>query len=162
VTARDNAGATFPLSATVTVSSGGGGGGPISCSGFTSTQVLDLDWNNPLITAKAVGLSQSDAVVIRITTGPSGGYGKISGAEYGGSSAGRFAVLSATACDFSYPPPMGWSATSIGNTVEILFSNGPNDFGYPALAPNTTSYFNLKTTGACGTNCGMLFQLNRY
>jgi hypothetical protein len=170
VTARDNAGATFPLSATVTVSSGGGGGGgTINCAASAigavitgSTQVLDLDWNNPLITAHASGLSQGDAVVVRITTGPAGGFGKISGAEFGGTSAGRYTTMSATPCDFRYPPPLGWGAASIGNTVEILFANGDNPYGYPSLAPNTTSYFNLRTTGACGNNCGMLFQLNRY
>ncbi len=168
VTARDAASGTQTLPATVTVSSGGGGG-TINCAanaiGATitgTTQVLDLDWNNPLISARAI-LSQADAVVVRITTGPSGGYGKISAAEFGGTSAGRYATLSATPCDFSYPPPLGWGATSIGNTVEILFANGSNGFGYPALVPNTTSYFNLRTTtGSCGTNCGMLFQLNRY
>ena len=148
--------------------SGGGGGGAINCaavpgSGVSgSTQVLDLDWFNPLTTARAVGLSQTDAVVVRITMGPAGGYGQISGAEFGGSSAGRFAVLSATPCDFSYPPPLGWGATSIGNTVGILFANGDNPYGYPSLTPNATAYFNLRTTGACGGNCGMLFQLNRY
>jgi hypothetical protein len=172
VTARDSANATQTQSAAVTVSSGGGGGGgggAINCAanaiGTTitgTTQVLDLDWNNPLITARAVGLGQGDAVVVRITTGPVGGYGKISGAEFAGTSAGRYATLSATPCDFSYPPPLGWGASSIGNTVEILFANGDNPYGYPSLAPNTTSYFNLRTTGACGGNCGMLFQLNRY
>src|ERR1700682_1076182 len=59
VTARDNASGTQTLQATVTVSSGGGGG-TINCAasaiGATitgTTQVLDLDWNNPLITARA-------------------------------------------------------------------------------------------------------------
>jgi hypothetical protein len=174
VTARDSANATQTHSAAVTVSSGGGGGGggggatncaAVPGSGVSgSTQVLDLDWNNPLIVVHATGLSQGDAVVVRVTTGAAGGYGKISGAEYGGSSAGRFAVLSTSACDFSYPPPLGWGATSIGNTVEILFGsgNGSDPFGYPLVAPGTTAYFNLRTTGSCGGNCGMLFQLNRY
>ncbi len=171
VTARDSANGTSTQTADVTVSSGGGGGGgggTINCAASAinatitgTTQVLDLDWNNPLITARAI-LSQADAVVVRITTGPAGGYGKISAAEFGGTSAGRYAVLSATPCDFSYPPTLGWGASSIGNTVEILFANGSNGFGYPALVPNTTSYFNLRTTGNCGGNCGMLFQLNRY
>jgi hypothetical protein len=134
----------------------------IVCAGFANTQVLDLSWDNPSITAKASGLGQSDAVVIRITTGPAGGYAKISGAEYGGISASRYAVLSTTPCDFGYPPPLGWGATSIGSTVEVLFSNGPNVAGYPAVPASTTFYFNLKTTGACGTSCSMLFQLNRY
>ncbi len=150
------------VSVPVTVGSGGGGGGgggggAISCPGFSNTVVVDLDVNNPQLSVKQA-LNQGDAVVVRIKTAASGVYGKVSAAEYSGIAATRFANLSATACDFSTT-----SGTSIGTTVEVIFSDGPDIYGfYPSMPANSTAYLNLRTTGACGNNCGMLFQMNRY
>jgi hypothetical protein len=166
VTARDNANGSTTQSATVTVSTGGGGGGggggAISCSGFTNTVVLDINWNSP-VDVRASSLSQTDAVVVRIALGAGPGYGKISAAEFGGISATRYASLSTSACDFREPPALGWGAGYYGSSGDIIFANGPDAYGiYPSFATSTTAYLNLKTTGACGSNCAMLFHLTRY
>jgi hypothetical protein len=161
VTARDSGNGMSTQSANVTVSSGGGGG-PISCPGFTNTVVLNIDWNNPqqVLTGN---LAATDAVVLSFTTGPNNpSYVNVIGAEVGSTAAPRIATLSTSACDFAIPPTLGYAAASGGSTVFLKFSVGPNGGGYyPALAPNTPYFINVKTAATNCVVCNMYFNLNR-
>jgi hypothetical protein len=159
VTARDNAGATFPLSATVTVSSGGGGGGTINCAGFSSTQVLDINWNSPAQVTTS-GLGPTDAAVIRFTTGgASARPSTISGLTATG--ADYRAYLSPTACDFT--PTLGFGAVGFGISPTVWFEVGLDaGRGDAVLQPNTTYYFNVKVAPSttCNNNvCNGSFNL---
>jgi len=161
VTPSNGVGASNEVSTTVTVSpggGGGGGGGSISCSGFTNTIVVDMDWNNQqrMLTG---GINATDAVVVRFTTGPNNTSATITGAEFGGQQSPRVGLLSPNSCDFATPPQLGWGASVYGSTVYMPFTVGPGGGYYGALAPNTTYYVNVKTTGGC-TSCGMYFDLH--
>jgi hypothetical protein len=173
VTPSNGVGSGNTASTTVTVSPGGGGGGggsggPISCPGATNTIVVDLDWNNPqrMLTGN---IASTDAVVVRFTTGSSSASSSnITGAEFGGQQTARVGVLSNTACDFTTPPQLqwgsafgSWGAAVYSTTVYMPFSIPTPNPGayYPALAPNTTYYLNVKTTGGC-SSCGMYFDLH--
>jgi hypothetical protein len=164
VTARDNAGATFPLSATVTVSSGGGGGGgggTINCAtnalgtGVTgATEVIDLSWTNPQNTFSR-SMGPNDAVVVRFTTSSviSDHYGNVYGSNP--NFADYRAYLSATACDFRQPPVLDWGALGSGISPTTFFSVGVQDSrGDLILQPNTTYYYNIKLapSGSCNSN----------
>jgi hypothetical protein len=156
-------------SATQTVSVGGGPGPGGSCTGFTNTRILDIDWNNPqvVLTGTSGGVGPNDAIVVRFTTGAGanpGFFGNITGAEYTSDPSTRAASLSATMCDFN--STLGFGASSTSNTVTVNFSVGSNSSGYyPALQPNTTYYYNVKqlpgSTCASSGNCNMYFQLHK-
>lgn len=164
-----NAGGSAQASQTVTVTVGGGGAQGGSCSGFTNTRILTMDWNNPqpLLTGSSGGLGPNDAVVVKFTTGPNvnpNQYGNITGAEYSSDPSTRQAALSTTMCDFG--SSLGFGATSTSNTVTVNFSVGSNSSGYyAALQPNTTYYYNVKqlagSTCASSGNCNMYFQLHK-
>jgi hypothetical protein len=179
VTATDAVGAPWvsPV-ATITIATGSGGGGDpgsgagtnaaitaaCTAKGFSNTQIYDFDWTNfsvPSITARALG--QNDAVVIRMTTG-SGGYGRISGAEFQAPPAQRYSTISTAPCDFGQvtQPPTTTIAASTGLGTDMLFSAGPNSSGVAAAPSNTLIYFNLRTTDPCGSLCNMIFYMTRY
>lgn len=157
-----------PLAATVTHASGGGG--PSTCGGFTDTINLEFNWNAPG-RIYASGMSPTTAVVVKFTTGnfdsANNNLPRISAAEWGTPPSARFAVLSATPCDFSNVQTWQGAVTA-GNSVQVPFAvgSGNNWNFYPILAKNTTYYFNLKNlspTESCSAQgfCGMFIELSK-
>ena len=150
----------------VTVSVAAAGGGAISCTGFTTTRLVDLDWGTP--TRLLTSMSPSDAIVVRFTTGstisPANNLPKITGAEWGTAPSQRTATLSDKACDFGGGLAAGASGT--GQSITLPFSVGPNNtFYYPGLSTNTTYYVNVKNppNSTCLANaaCDMFFELQK-
>lgn len=136
---------------------GGGAGGPISCTGFANTIVLDMNYtvNVPSIKDTTdMTFGNTDIIVARFTTPATvnnygfGGY--LSVVEFGGLPNNRTVALSTTACDFT-PTPRGKNFAS-AFTPNVFF--GPPKAGEaavpPNLLPNTTYYFNIKNTDASG------------
>lgn len=154
VTATNAAGSSSAFgNVTLNTSTGGGNGGGntaggISCTGFAQTTVMPLAW--PASSTTIRGLSQpkggfgaNGALVVQFTTSSSGGFGRISSAEYGSAPTGKTAVLSTTPCDFGPQPLPG--ATQVGVSITVNYSVGANGTGYyPELLPNTTYYLNIK------------------
>jgi hypothetical protein len=167
-TASNAVGPSAQVSKQVTVGSaapGTGGGGAIRCDGFNATHVIDFNWNGVTGNQKFVasGAGPNDAVVARFTTGSTTATtsGWITAGEYGSAPATRLAVLSATPCEFG--TGLAKYAVKMGQTPNVRFYVGTAPLNYPQLAPNTTYYFNVKTTGGCsdGTSCQMLIELSK-
>lgn len=139
-------------STTVTVAGAGGGGGAISCPGYSSTIVLNLNYAVG-VQSKAnttSGFGNSDIVVAKFTTGTLSNYGKggfLNAVEIADGPITRTAALSTTPCDLT-PPGVNNTATNIA-WPQINFS-APNSYGTP-LQSNTTYYFNIvNRTSAVG------------
>jgi hypothetical protein len=147
-----------PLAVTVTHASGGGG--PASCGGFSDTVNIEFNWNAPG-RISPVPMGVNTAVVAKFTTGnndsASNNLPRISAAEWGSPPSARYAVLSATACDFGTPPYQGGIAA--GNSINLPFAVGiGNNYGYyMKLNKNTTYYVNIKnlTTHESCSNQGI-------
>lgn len=141
-----------------------------TCPGFDATHIIDFNWAAPIrqFTANAGGFAANDIVVVRFTTGggvsPSNNLSKVGGGEYIDPPSARFAVLSATPCDFGPQPMPG--ATQSGYTITVPFAlGGGNNFGYyPQLDNFKTYYLNVKNVpnAACtaGNSCNMYFDLS--
>lgn len=141
--------------------------GVISCAsqGFAKTNVINLNWG-PTTTGNVTGAISSwganEALVVAFTTpaATSARTGNINVYEFGGSPAYKTATLSATACDFG----RGLGQAE-GLSVPLYYTVGPNGFGYPALQPNTTYYYNVvnRQNGAesCFGNCAAKAELSK-
>jgi hypothetical protein len=143
----------------ISASVAGSGGGGITCSGFSSTQVLDINWNSPAQVTTS-GMGPTDAAVIRFTTGgASARPSTISGLTATG--ADYRAYLSTTACDFT--PSLGFGAVGFGISPTVWFEVGLDaGRGDAILQPNTTYYYNVKVapTTTCNNNaCNGSFNL---
>jgi hypothetical protein len=177
-TARaSNAGGTSTAaSATVSISGGGGGGGggPISCPGFATTRVVDMNWGpNPQLayTSNVGGFGPNDAVVVRFTTSnitSATGKGYIQAAEYSGSPSGRTAALSATPCDFVGLPKVGGGTNAFGPgdiAPKAYFSLVAIKSDASTLQPSTTYYFNISNSpsSTCQSigSCDMIITLSK-
>lgn len=156
----------------VTVPGTSGGpviGGPIACSGYASTLVIDLPWANAqgasrILTANKGSFGTNDAMVIRFTV-PAGvqstSPGMIGMAEYGGGQVGRFATLSQTACDFG---KTAWFVDVWqGNSLTIGMQVGGAPSSYAALVqPGQTYYLNVRNTNRWGTKTCTESSCNMY
>lgn len=139
--------------------------GIISCTGFTNTVVVDLNWATPTRMYSSMGAST--AVVVRFTTGSvssTTSLPRVAGAEYNSPPSTRIARLSTTPCDFSTQPVAG--ANMEGNSITSVFAISPGSgFNYyPVLRTNTTYYLNVKNaddpTCASGPGvCDMFWDL---
>src|SRR4029078_3568457 len=100
-------------------------GGPITCSGFAETIVVDLPWGLPGSGGVRVitkGFGNNDIVVARFTTPATTAanvYASIAAAEYVDQKHQRTAALSRTPCDFSNPNPLGRLATTTQATTSV-------------------------------------------
>lgn len=140
------------------------------CPGFARTIDIKLDWNAPgRISTGTFG--PNDAVVVEFRTGnldsANNNLPRISGAEWGTPPSARFAVLSATRCDFSQQQPYQGAITA-GNSIQVPFAVGlGNNWGfYPILQKNTTYYFNVKNltpNESCSNQgiCDMFIELSK-
>ena len=144
-----NSAGTSSASGTFTVQSSGGntgggnsGGGIGSCSGFNNTITVPVSNRVRAYSSTGGGFGNGTAMVVKFTTGANNGFGQIAAVEYNGQPTPRTSVLSANSCDFG--PQQYAAAVQQGMSVTTVFSVGPNSWGYPALQPNTTYYFNIQ------------------
>lgn len=136
------------------------------CSSFSKVISLTMNWAAPQ-TAYSSGMGPNDVVVLQFTTGlltNPNQYGNVTGAEYQSEPSSRIFALSTKQCDFSNG--LGAGAAGQSNTSTVNYSVGSNGSGYyPALAPNTTYFFNVKnapnSTCAGSGNCNMYYQLHK-
>ena len=169
-----NAGGSTATNYTVNVATGGGGGGPISCPGFATTRVLDMNWTpKPQLgyTVNVGGFGPNDAIVVRFTTSASTtstAMGYIQAAEFSDPPSGRTAALSATPCDFVGLPKVGGGTTAFGPgdiAPKAYFTLFNPNTGNPTLLPSTTYYFNISnsTPSSCQSSgsCNMIITLSK-
>lgn len=138
------------------------------CGGFTRTIEVTFAWPaGGRLYSGPMGVN--DVFVGKFTTGNTdssdNNLPRVSGAEWQSPPSARFAVLSATKCDFSAQTWQG--ATTAGNSVQVPFAvgAGSNWAYYPKLLKNTTYYFNVKnlsTTESCSNQgvCNMFIELS--
>ncbi len=137
-----------------------------TCPGFAATHVIPMVWASPtrMFTSNFGGFGPSDAVVVTFTTGAgtsvSNNLPKIGGAEYIDPPQARYAVLSATPCDFGAQPMPGASNSGYSVTVPFALGGGYNYGYYPQLLNNTTYYFNIKNLDASCFSCNMFIDLS--
>ena len=184
VVPSNGSGAANAVSTTVSVTTGGGGGGgggggtptgAISCSGFSNTHVLDIDWNAGQVpqgyTSQIGGFSDGEALVVRFTTPArtaDNSLGKLSIVEFdSGGTVPRTATLSATPCDFAQG--LGLGSQSFGDVgPRFYFAVGVAPFYSVSLRPSTTYYVNVKNETASGARsclqgvpCNIQFTLSK-
>lgn len=139
-----------------------------TCSGYTKTVLLDIDWNAParLFTTSGGGFDANDIVVVRFTTGSiasSNNLPHLVAVEYGASPFPRTAYLSGTPCALTNLFGVPGAGPMVGNSITSLFAIAPG-FGfsyYPILQKNTTYYLNMVNNGGsgCTTGCNMSVDL---
>ncbi|MEO8303878.1 MAG: hypothetical protein ABI724_07135 [Betaproteobacteria bacterium] len=138
-------------SVSVTVAGSGGGGGAISCPGYSSVIVLNLNYavgvQSRVVTTSTFG--NNDIVVAKFTTGTLSNYGKggfLNVVENSDGPVVRTAALSTTPCDFTQ------GTNNVASNIawpQINFS-APNSYGTP-LQSNTTYYLNVINKTNTGT-----------
>ena len=138
-------------STTVTVAGSGGGGGAISCPGYSSVIVLNLNYapgvQSRVVTSSVFG--NNDIVVAKFTTGTLSNYGKggfLNAVENSDGPITRTAALSTTPCDLA---PTGVNTISANVAWPQINFSTPNSYGTP-LQSNTTYYFNIVNRGSSG------------
>jgi hypothetical protein len=154
-----------PGSLTAVVAASGSFSG--SCPGFDNTYVLEMSWASPT-RLYALAMGPNDIVLVHFTVGsgnsPNNNLPKIGGAEYGSTPTARYAVLSATPCDFTAQTWPGASASGYSVTVPFAVGTGSNFGYYPILTNSTQYYFNVKNLQGAGCassgNCAMFFDLS--
>ena len=126
----------------------------------TGSQILDIDWNNP-VKVFTHGMQANSTAVVRFTTGgPSTRPSTISGTNPTMTS--FLAYLSETIDDYRQPGPLGYGAIGNGISPTVFFTISlDGGLGYPILKANTVYYFNIKiqTPGNSGI-CDGEFNLN--
>ena len=138
-----NAGGTTNAQTTVNV--GGGGGGPISCSGYLGTSVLNATW--PLTQNASIPMGPLDAGVVKFTTGSATGNGNITLSTSGNNAATTHDfTMSTQPCDFG--PGIKRYIGAGALTFRMTVSSTPGN--YPNLLPNTTYYINIRNNDATG------------
>lgn len=148
VTAANGAGSTSASGSFTLQQSGGNpppnnnGGGIGNCAGFNNTIVVPVTGGVRAFSATGGAFGNGTAMVAQFTTGSRTGFGKIAAVEYNGQPTPRTSVVSASSCDFGQQQYA--AANQQGMSVTTVFSVGPNAYGYPALQPNTTYYFNIE------------------
>ena len=157
VTAVNGAGSTT-ASGTFTLqqSTGGGGGGNTgggvgNCSSFAGTVTVPVQSGVRASSGSSGAFGNGTALVAQFTTGSRNGFGRIATVEFNGQPTPRTAVLAASACDFG--PQQYPGSTSIAMAPTIVFSVGPNAYGYPQLSPNTTYYLNIENKNNGSDTC---------
>jgi hypothetical protein len=182
VTPSNANGAANAVTTTVSVAppgNGGGGGGNnpenISCSGFSATHVLAMDWNSGQVpqgySSQVGGFSDGEALVVKFTTparSADNSLGKLSIVEFdSGGTVPRTATLSGTPCDFTQG--LGLGSQSFGDVgPRFYFAVGAAPFYSVSLRPNTTYYVNVKNESASGARscvqgvpCNIQFTLSK-
>ena len=156
VTASNSAGSTT-ASGTFTLqqSTGGGGGntggGVGNCSSFGSTVTVPVQSGVRAFSSGSGAFGNGTALVAQFTTGSRTGFGRIATVEFNGQPTPRTAVLAASACDFGVQQYAG--STQVAMAPTIVFSVGPNAYGYPQLSPNTTYYLNIENKNNGSDSC---------
>jgi hypothetical protein len=170
-TASNAGGTSAPAGATVTI----GGSGTISCSGMPSTLVENMAWDTAgspytvAYTYNTGGFAGNGALVVvfttpSVTTPPTSGKGNIGTVEFSGPPAERKGSLSTTPCDFTTGIIQPNVPSTVFDTDEptIYFTLGYTKTGYLQLQPNTTYYWNEKTTGCSpGPTCDVKITLTK-
>jgi hypothetical protein len=169
VIASNSGGAAPQVSATISVGSGGGGGGPISCSGFAATRVIDIKFGNSIqaYTANYGGFGSNEALVVTfttstVTTSTSTGY--IQAVEYVDPITARTGTLSDQPCDFSNGlPKVGGGNAAFINDVGpwSSFTLGTTKNGYPTLLPGKQYFFNISNASCPSGSCNMVITMHK-
>lgn len=132
-------------SGSVIVNVGSGGGGPISCSGFLTTNVLTLSM--PFDQNRTLPMGPLDAGVVKFTTGTSAGTGSILLSTAGNNAATTHDfTLSDTPCDFGTGRKqyVGAGTTTFRASVSATGGSGLN------LKAGTTYYINVRNNATSG------------
>lgn len=171
-----NGAACSSAATTVSVAgTSGGGGGPIACSGFDATRVIDLPWKSGrnVLTNNFGGFRGNDAVVVRITV-PAGlrslAPGAIKMGEWGGGPVNRYATLTTTPCDFA--GRTRFVDFFSGTSIEVPLAVGspapvPGIWG-ASLQPGQVYYLNVRNTNdkgvpSCvGGTCNLFVEFNPF
>jgi hypothetical protein len=164
VTPYNGAGSATTQYATVSVATGENppSTGPISCSGFSSTKVLDISFPpnggtskryytyNGIYSQGSAGWGPNDAIVVRFTAPAADPYIGVALAATGGM-INRTVNLSTNSCEFSQ------TASSVYFTetsdLSLSLASGPSQYVQFQLVPGQTYYMNLANRAGGVNTC---------